>query len=248
VDGFVFWTKNLRPFSPNLAEIRARGFPFMIQYGINGYPRELEASVIDPRAAVALLRDIRATFGPRVCVWRYDTIIISSLTPIEWHLRNFESLARELQGATDEAVISFLHPYKKTVRALDAASKARGFDWRDPTTDEKKDLASRMVGIAGQYGIRLSICAQREYLIPGAWDARCVDADRLSDIAGHAISAGRQGHRKECGCYESRDIGEYDTCPHGCVYCYAVSDRELARKRLRGHDPQSEFLYERLTP
>ena len=37
-------------------------------------------------------------------------------------------------------------------------------------------------------------------------------------------------------------IGEYDTCPHGCVYCYAVQNQELAKRRFRAHDPTSEYL------
>jgi hypothetical protein len=245
VNGFVFWTKNLRPFAAHLQEIRERGYPFVIQFGINAYPPELEASVVDWTASVELLRKVRAEYGPRVCVWRYDTIVVSSLTPVEFHLDNFSSVARALEGATDEVVISFLHPYKKTVRAMDLAAKAHGFTWRDPSTDEKKELASRLVKIAQDHSMQLSICAQREYIVPGASDARCVDAERLSDVAGRPIEAGRQGHRKECGCWESRDIGEYDTCPHGCVYCYAVSNRELAQERLRKHDPMSEFLISR---
>ena len=244
VDGFVFWTKNLRPFADHLPEIKERGYPFVVQFGINGYPRELEASVIDAKASVELLRQISADYGPRVCVWRYDTIVTSSLTPFEFHLDNFSALARALQGATDEVVISFLYPYKKTVRAMDQAAKEHGFTWSDPSADEKKDMASRLVKIARDHGMQLSICAQREYIVPGALDARCVDAERLSDVAGRPIHAGRQGHRKECGCWESRDIGEYDACPHGCVYCYAVGSAALAKKHFREHDPMSEFLVE----
>jgi DNA repair photolyase len=51
-----------------------------------------------------------------------------------------------------------------------------------------------------------------------------------------------KGNRPECACHESRDIGEYDTCPHGCVYCYAVRTRALARRRFQQHDPEGEFL------
>ena len=243
VDGFVFWTKNLRPFARHLPEISRLGFPFVIQYGINGYPKELERSVVDAQRSVELLREISGAYGRRVCVWRYDTIAVTSLTPVEFHLGNFERLARGLSGATDEAVISFLHPYRKTVRSMDEAARRHGFTWRDPGTEEKKALAASLAQIAAKYGIRLAICAQREYLVPGAADARCIDAARLADLAGRAIQARETGHRKTCGCHGSRDIGEYDTCPHGCVYCYAVDDSELARRRFKEHDPTSEFLF-----
>jgi hypothetical protein len=101
-----------------------------------------------------------------------------------------------------------------------------------------------MVEIAKEHGIKFSICSQRTYLVAGASDARCVDATRLEEISGKRFMVALRGNRKECGCFESRDIGEYDTCPHGCVYCYAVQTPELAQRRFRRHDPQSEFLFE----
>src|SRR5689334_1925667 len=51
VDGFVFWTKNLGPFLPRLQQVHSQGFPFVVQYSINGYPRKLEYSVTDSRRA-----------------------------------------------------------------------------------------------------------------------------------------------------------------------------------------------------
>jgi len=39
-----------------------------------------------------------------------------------------------------------------------------------------------------------------------------------------------KGQRQFCGCIISKDIGEYNTCPHLCEYCYANTSKELARK------------------
>jgi hypothetical protein len=63
--------------------------------------------------------------------------------------------------------------------------------------------------------------------------ARCIDAARIADIAGRPVAAATKGNRPGCLCAESRDIGAYDSCVHGCRYCYAVADHEAAQQRMR---------------
>ncbi|MFO0798167.1 MAG: DUF1848 domain-containing protein [Gemmataceae bacterium] len=243
VHGFVFWTKNVGPFLRHLGEVRRLGIPFLVQHTINGYPRALEQAVVDSDKAVEHVRRIAEEYGPRVCVWRYDTVVHSTLTPREFHLKSFERLAKGLAGATDEVVISFAHLYQKTLRNMNRAGKEHDFAWSDPSDDWKRDLAAELAGIAAVHNIRLTVCSQPQYLGPAVGEARCVDAERLNAVGGTSIRCKIKGNRKECGCYESRDIGEYDTCPHGCVYCYAVREREVALDRFRRHDPESEFLF-----
>jgi hypothetical protein len=199
--------------------------------------------VVDAIRAVENVRWVSETFGPRVCVWRYDTIINSSLTPREYHLETFSRLAESMEGATDEVVISFAHLYQKTLRNMEKAANVHEFTWSDPGDKWKKSLASELAAISSIHGMRLSVCSQPNYIMPGCYEARCVDADRLADVVGHPVKACLKGNRKECGCFESRDIGEYDTCPHGCVYCYAVQNVELARTRFKQHDPNGESLF-----
>jgi hypothetical protein len=244
VDGFVFWTKNAGPFMANLKEISTQGYPFIVQYSINGYPRPLEFSVVDAKQSINYFKNIADCYGSKASVWRYDTIILTSLTSYDFHLSNFERLAKELQGSTDEVVISFAQIYKKTLRNMNWAAKEFGFTWEDPPNELKFKLASELAKIAKIYQMQLTMCSQPEYLAPGVEEAHCIDIDRLSAISGKPVYAKLKGNRDGCACYYSRDIGEYDTCPHGCVYCYAVQNRQLAQTRFKKHNPDSEFLIE----
>ena len=243
VDGFVFWTKNLGPFLDTLATVHARGYPFVVQYTITGYPRSLESSVVDDARAAAHMQLLAAQYGPRVAVWRYDPILFTSLTPPDFHRRTFARLARALEGATDEVVVSFAHLYRKTQRNLDRAAAESGLGWDNPDADLKRALAAELAQVAEAHGMQLTLCAQRPLLAPGVAEAHCVDAARLAAVAGRPIAARLKGNRPDCLCYQSRDIGAYDICPHGCVYCYAVQNGEVARRRYAAHDPEGELLF-----
>ena len=249
VDGFVFWTRNAAPFAGALADVAMRGMPFTVQYTVTGYPRALEASVTDPKRSVESVRKLADRYGPRVCVWRYDPVLLTSLTPPAWHRDTFARLAAALAGAVDEVVLSFAHVYAKTARNTTRAATRHGFTWTDPAAAEKQNLLADLAAIAAGHGLNATLCAQPDLLVPGLEPARCIDATRLADVAGRPIAAKTKGNRPGCLCAQSRDIGAYDTCPHGCVYCYAVRAPAAAKRAFRAHDPGSDALAApRLTP
>ena len=247
VDGFVFWTRNIGPFRPALAEVRRAGLPFVVQYTVTGYPRALETSVVEAARSVALVRQVAAEYGPHAAVWRYDPIVVTDLTPAAFHRDSFARLADELAGAVDEVVISFATLYRKTARNLAAAARARHFGWSDPPAEAKRALAGALAGLAAERGLRLGLCAQPDHLVPGTSAAACVDSGRLAAVAGDwgvrpPARVRQKGNRPGCLCAESRDVGAYESCPHGCVYCYAVQTRCRAKARFAAHDPDGEFL------
>jgi hypothetical protein len=241
VDGFVLWTRNLAPLMPDLDAVR-RVAPFIVQFTLTGYPRTLEASVIDADAAIEQLRELRHRFGARAAVWRYDPIVVTSELDAAAHAAGFAVLARALKGTVDEVVLSVMQPYRKTRRNLDRAARRHGFAWRDPPPEEKQHLLRRLAAIARASGLVPTLCSQPELLVPELGEASCIDAQRLADVAQHPIATRTSGNRPGCRCALSRDIGAYDTCPHGCVYCYAVADRDRAVANLRRHDPDASML------
>ncbi|MBT4905620.1 MAG: DUF1848 domain-containing protein [Rhodospirillaceae bacterium] len=248
--GFVFWTRNVKPFRDEL-DRTARTHPFVVQYTVTGYPRSLERSVVASDNAISDIQDISICYGMDTIVWRYDPVVITDATPVAWHIDNFTRLAGALAGRVDEVVVSFAQIYRKTRRNLDHAARETGNGWTDPDDAAKHDLLARLNDIAKQSGLNLSLCAQPA-LAHGLSAARCIDAARLDNVArsmGHApVSARTKGARPGCLCAESRDIGGYETCPHGCVYCYAVGNPDKARQAHKDHDPSAAMLGPRTTP
>ena len=247
VDGFVFWTRNMRPLMADLDRVRQVA-PFVVQFTLTGYPRNLETSVIPVAEAVAQLHELRRRFGPRAAVWRYDPVVFAAGMDAEAHAAGFAGLARALAGTVDEVVLSAMTPYRKSRRNLDRAARQHGFAWHDPPAEEKQALLVRLAAIAAEHGMAPTLCSQPELLVPGIGEARCIDAERLSDLVQRPIAARESGNRPGCRCAVSRDIGAYDTCPHGCVYCYAVADRDRAVGNFRTHDPEADCLMPERTP
>ena len=58
----------------------------------------------------------------------------------------------------------------------------------------------------------------------------------------------KKNARKECACFLSGDIGQYDTCGHLCRYCYANASAENVRKNRAQHDPHSPLLVGHIRP
>ncbi len=232
VDGYVFWTRNPRPFAAALGLVRAQNKPAIVQFTILAYPRALDARVPAPEDAIAQAQTLARQFGTRVIVWRYDPILLTPETEIDWHRRNFARLARLLAGSGDEVIVSFAQIYAKSRRNLTRA----GLSWRDPEPAESTALILDLAAIAADFGFCLTLCAQPLVAAAtGLMGARCIDPGRLSDLAGKEIIAAppKRPNRPGCLCASARDIGQYDSCAHGCRYCYAVTDHDRAALRLK---------------
>lgn len=234
VDGIVFWTKNPVPLFPYLDTFAS--YPYYFQFTLNAYGRDVEPGV--PSKGQVLLpafRWLSDCLGPERMVWRYDPIFFTSRYTPDYHRRYFQTLASRLQGCTHTCVISFLDLYRDTLAGMS------GQGLRQTLPEEKRRLAEDLAVIAGRYGIRLCSCAEETVLAGlGIEPARCIDPDRLAAQRGERWNVPRAaGQRAACQCAESVDIGAYDSCKGGCLYCYAGGRAGLAAGQ---HDPASPLL------
>jgi hypothetical protein len=241
VTGFVFWSKDYRPFLRHLDELDARGYQAVFMFTITGLPRVFEPRVPDTETAVETFRRLSRRYSPQRLLWRYDPIVVTNRTGADYHLRRFEELCRKLEGYTTRCYTSFASLYPKVKRRLRSLRRA-GIEPVILAEPEQAALAARMAEIAARHGIEVYACCN-DHLVGGlVKKAHCVDANLLAALAGVGVSAYRpRPTRRECGCYESVDIGMYDTCLYACVYCYANNGSRCAENHRR-HNPESPLL------
>ena len=243
VEALVFWTRNPAPLLVGLDELDGLGHRYLFHYTITGYPRALESHVPDLSTAIRQFCALSDRIGPGRLAWRYDPILFSYLTPPGEHARHFAAIARQLAGKTQRVVISLLDLYAKSCRNLDAIP---GLIYQDPRQmpGELAVLLPELAAIAQQYGMTIHSCAEEPDLSSvGIQPGKCIDERWLNVEFGLQL-VGRKDRtqRAACRCIPSVDIGQYNTCRHGCAYCYATWSSSSAQRLLACHDPKSPLL------
>jgi len=239
VDCIVFWTKDPRKLMPYLDEIDGMGYRYYFHFTVTGYGRDIERNMPDKRLITDSFTALSRRIGREKVILRYDPIFFTDRYSPAFHIKVFERLLFLLHAYTDKVIISFLDMYRRTVRNMS------GIRLRSMTEADMRKLAAAFAGIAGKYGLKLETCAESiDLSVYGIGHARCIDGDLVERITGYGIRGknGREAARPFCGCMKSVDIGQYDTCPRGCVYCYANSSAVPALKNNLSHDPESPLL------
>jgi len=238
VDCLVFWTKNPAPLLPLLDAIDRLGHRYYFHYTVTGYDRSLERSLPAKSERLAVFRRLADRIGPERVLWRFDPILFTREQGPAAVLREYAKLARALHPYTRQCTISFLSLYRKCSRNL------QGVDLLSLDDSEKIAFVDQLAALAGQNNISLKSCCDT-FLHErcGIETAQCIDGRLVAELLGQPVRIAKdKGQRPGCGCVSSVDIGAYDTCAHGCRYCYAISSDRAVTANLRGHDTRSPLL------
>jgi hypothetical protein len=244
VDGIVFWSKNPAPLIPHLADLDARGYRYYFQFTLNGYDRVIESHVPDLAAGIEVFRTLSRHIGSNRVVWRYDPIILSQKTDVNYHIERFSFIARALAGYTQRVVVSIVDQYRRTARGFLELDRNGYQVRRDLSQSELSALFPRLAECARLHGFEIRSCAEEIDLRPfGIVPGKCIDDALIERAFGLRVSGAKDpSQRPLCGCVKSRDIGMYDSCPLGCPYCYATKPRPESDQSIRQHYEDSPSL------
>jgi hypothetical protein len=261
---FVFWTKNAAPILPLLPELDRRGLAYYFQFTLNDYEAEgLEPHVPPLAERLATFKHLSQTLGKDRVIWRYDPLLLTDSLAVGDLLAKVERIGRELHPYTEKLVFSFadVTGYAKVKRNLEQS----GVRFRDFDESAMHAFAAGLAPLLADWKIAAATCAETvDFAQYGIRHNRCIDGKLLLRISGNdrellrafgvdsdpaASPSGLdqdalkdKGQRKACGCIASKDIGQYDTCPHLCRYCYANASPQMVDANFEQLSTEGESI------
>lgn len=268
----VFWSKNPKPLlQPGgcLDYLAEKGINTYIQYTLNDYVAEqLERGVPLLQERIDTFKRLVDKVGFGKVIWRFDPMILTDRIGTEEILSKVERIGSQLKGYTEKLVFSFadIRAYRKVQSNL----TKNDIRYREFETSDMLAVAAGLSELNRQWGYTLATCGEKIDIESfGIVHNKCVDDDlmikyfshdkALMDFLGVEIIEGDlfnsdriikhrnnkdKGQRQFCGCIVSKDIGEYNTCPHLCEYCYANASKETAVSNWKRHrnNPYAETI------
>ena len=151
----------------------------------------------------------------------------------------FNYIAHHLTDKTQRCVISFVDLYKNTAKNMSRVSLS------NISNEMLYEISNKLKYIATEANIELTTCAEEIDLQRyGISHGKCIDDKLIEEIFNVQLNVGKdKNQRDECGCIASIDIGAYNTCPHGCLYCYANYNLNHVRNNYSLHNPNSPLLF-----
>jgi len=255
----VFWTKNPKPMLQHIDFLNKEVKNFYFQYSLNDYQKEgYEGNVPSVKERIETFQKLATAIGKERVIWRFDPLLLTDQIDVPELLRRVKNIGDQLKGYTRKLVFSFadIQVYRKVENNL----KKEGIAYREFTQEDMILFAKGIQQFNRDWNFKLGTCAEKERLSEyGIEHNKCIDDDlmidlfhedtKLMDFLGVKVvqpdlfsnklefsktkELKDKGQRELCGCIFSKDIGQYNTCPHECVYCYANTSKELAAKNYK---------------
>ena len=237
VDCIVFWSKNPAPMLEKLDKLKDYNYYF--QFTLNPYGPDIENHLPAISKRIDTFKRLSDRIGKEKVIWRYDPVLTNETYTPGFHKEKFAEIAYELKEHTEKCMLGFIDHYQHIRTAVGQ------FNIQPLLKADIEEMAVSFKKTVDTCSIQLDTCTVKVDLthlgIPGGL---CIDNQLVERIAGYPISVRKDKNQRDiCRCAESIDIGTYESCLNGCIYCYAIKGNyNTVKYNLNKHDKNSPML------
>ena len=234
VDLIMFCSKNPLPMIDKLKMLKV---PVLFHVTITPYSKDVEPNIPDKRLIIEGVKKLSLVLGIDNVVLRYDPIFLSDKYNVDYHIRAFDKLCKNLNGYVNKIIVSFMDEYKN-VRINKDILKYRTF-----TREDYKKIGEAFSKSAMDNGMSVQTCFEDEDLTEyGFVKGECLSHELAYILTGKKFKSSNVRKEKKCQCVQMVDIGDYNSCMHMCKYCYANYDEKAVSSNFERHDDNSSLL------
>lgn len=234
VDLIMFCSKNPLPMINKLDILNV---PVLFHVTITSYGKDVEPNIPDKRLIIEGVKKLSLVLGIDNVVVRYDPIFLSDKYNVDYHIKAFDKLCKNLNGYVNKIIVSFMDEYKN-VRNNKNILKYRAF-----TREDYKKIGEAFSKSAHDNGMSVQTCFEDEDLTEyGFVKGECLSHELAYILTGKKFKSSNVRKEKKCECVQMVDIGDYNSCLHMCKYCYANYDEKMVSSNFKRHDDNSSLL------
>lgn len=234
VDLIMFCSKNPLPMIDKLKMLKV---PVLFHVTITPYSKDVEPNIPDKRLIIEGVKKLSLVLGIDNVVLRYDPIFLSDKYNVDYHIRAFDKLCKNLNGYVNKIIVSFMDEYKN-VRSNKNILKYRTF-----TREDYKKIGEAFSKSAMDNGMSVQTCFEDNDLTQyGFVKGECLSHELAYILTGKKFKSSNVRKEKKCECVQMVDIGDYNSCMHMCKYCYANYDEKAVSSNFERHDDNSSLL------
>lgn len=234
VDLIMFCSKNPLPMINKLDTLNV---PVLFHVTITPYSKDVEPNIPDKRLIIEGVKKLSLVLGIDNVVVRYDPIFLSGKYNVDYHIKVFDKLCKNLNGYVNKIIVSFMDEYKN-VRSNKNILKYRAF-----TREDYKKIGEAFSKSAMDNGMSVQTCFEDNDLTQyGFVKGECLSHELAYILTGKKFKSSNVRKEKKCECVQMVDIGDYNSCMHMCKYCYANYDEKAVSSNFERHDDNSSLL------
>lgn len=234
VDLIMFCSKNPLPMINKLDILNV---PVLFHVTITSYGKDVEPNIPDKRLIIEGVKKLSLVLGIDNVVVRYDPIFLSDKYNVDYHIKAFDKLCKNLNGYVNKIIVSFMDEYKNV-------RNNRGIlRYRTITKEDYKKIGEAFSKSAMDNGMSVQTCFEDEDLTQyGFVKGECLSHELAYILTGKKFKSSNVRKEKKCECVQMVDIGDYNSCMHMCKYCYANYDEKMVSSNFKRHDDNSSLL------